>query len=231
MTILLLSSCAFHSGMMTSNLPGSSETEIIGTAKGEAKMTHVLFFGGLERNAIVAEAKRNLYHNYRLKKGEFFGNVSVDFKFVPLLLFNITTVTVTADVFAENVKDELHPIYGRNLEENLSTISPLKGDSVIVFYQLKPLKGRVVDVNAYGKCEVQIFDQTISVDADHIYYFDPELNPGPENIKVNTQVMVYDPAKDDREARVLGLNKKYSLVDYGKKIRRVETYRLYTKKE
>ncbi len=101
--LFIISSCAFHHGSISgSGYPTNAENEITGTAYGTSKTTHVLGIGGLGTDAIVLEAKKNLYDNYKLEPGQSFVNFSVDFKRSYFLLFNTTRVVVSADVASFN---------------------------------------------------------------------------------------------------------------------------------
>ena len=96
---LFLSSCAFHGGMMTgnANLSGG-DFEIVSIESGMAKTTHVFGIGGLDHQALVFEAKKNLYKSCPLKKGQALANVTVDFKRSYYFFAATTWVTVTADL-------------------------------------------------------------------------------------------------------------------------------------
>ncbi|NEN25017.1 hypothetical protein G3O08_16065 [Cryomorpha ignava] len=96
---LFLSSCAFHGGMMTGNASLSGgDFEIISIESGMAKTTHIFGIGGLDHQALVFEAKKNLYKSCPLKKGQALANVTVDFKRSLLIVVATTRVTVTADL-------------------------------------------------------------------------------------------------------------------------------------
>ena len=98
-SLLILNSCAFHEGMMTGNASLSGDDfEIISIEFGTAKTTHVFGIGGLNHQALVFEAKRNMYRSAPLKKGQAFANVSVDFKRSYFPIVGTTIVTVTADL-------------------------------------------------------------------------------------------------------------------------------------
>ncbi|MGB6037395.1 MAG: DUF6567 family protein [Cryomorphaceae bacterium] len=99
--LLLLSSCAFHSGMMTANLPADFDHEIIAQAEGQATTVHVFGIGGLDHKHLVTDAKKMLYSNYPLKKGEAYANVVVDQRLFPFLLVNVNQIFVTADIVAD----------------------------------------------------------------------------------------------------------------------------------
>lgn len=99
--LLLLSSCAFHSGIMTSSVAlTDANFKIVGLAHGNAHTLKVLGIGGLDKDALVLEAKTDMYKKYPLPKGQVFANITVDFKNSFLILFTETKVTVSADIIA-----------------------------------------------------------------------------------------------------------------------------------
>jgi hypothetical protein len=98
-SVFLLSSCAIHSGIMSDSASlGSNNFKMVKYAQGEAKVTKILGIGGLGKNALVAEAKKDLVQNNPLKEGQTLANLTVDFKTSFLLIVSTTKVTVTADI-------------------------------------------------------------------------------------------------------------------------------------
>ena len=95
----IMSSCAFHSGVFTnSTCLSTNNFKIMRLAKGEAKTTKIFGIGGLDKNALVFEAKKDLYANYPLKENQTLANVTVDFKNSIMLFVMETKVTMTADI-------------------------------------------------------------------------------------------------------------------------------------
>jgi hypothetical protein len=93
------SSCAFHSGITSSSTSlNSNNFKMVKLAQGEASTTKIFGFGGLAKNAIVAEAKKDLMQNNPLKEGQALANVTVDFKTSFVFMVTKTKVTVTADI-------------------------------------------------------------------------------------------------------------------------------------
>ncbi|MFT6174805.1 MAG: hypothetical protein ACJAZC_001863 [Cryomorphaceae bacterium] len=119
MTASVLSSCAFHSGMMndSASLHGQ-DFELIGMAVGQSNTTHVIGIGGLDPTGLVLEAKRNMYNLFPLKKGQTYANLSVDFKRSYFIIVNTTKVTVSADIvqFGELETDSLQKLFQINPE-------------------------------------------------------------------------------------------------------------------
>jgi len=119
--LLLMGSCAFHGGMMTANLLPNPESEIVGQGFGRAKTVHVLGIGGLDHQSLMADAKRNLYANRPLKKGETYANLVVNTRIIPWIMVIVTELTVTADIVklqADSVDTTFHSVFQPPLNEN-----------------------------------------------------------------------------------------------------------------
>jgi hypothetical protein len=103
--LLLLSSCAFHSGSITST-PNSSPVFSKDIAIGVSQTNKFLWMGGVSKDALIFEAKQNMIKNRYLVGTEEYNNISIDIKNSFFLgLVQTTKVTVIADVVAP--KDSL----------------------------------------------------------------------------------------------------------------------------
>lgn len=123
--VLLLTSCATHSGIMSGNASISDANfNISGFAVGTSKTSHVFGIGGLAKDALILEAKRNLYTNYPLKKGQALANVTVDIKrsFFPFVA--TTKATITADVIDFNTSPVDSSFASFNKHFNKTFLSP-----------------------------------------------------------------------------------------------------------
>ena len=91
---------AFHHGNLTGNDAANPNLRPVNFAYGHSEATRVLGIGGLKKDALVLEAKRDLYLSNRLEEGQLFSNFSIDFKesFSFLFLVHKTKVTVSADI-------------------------------------------------------------------------------------------------------------------------------------
>lgn len=95
----MLSSCAFHYGYMNNSASlGANNFKYVKIVQGEATATYIFGFGGLEKQGLVLEAKRDLLQNYPLKDGQALANVTVDFKSTFILFVRTTKATITADI-------------------------------------------------------------------------------------------------------------------------------------
>ena len=128
-------SCAFHSGMMTGNAAiTDANFQYIALVKGTATTTHVLGIGGLKKDALMFEAKKDLFSKYPLRRGQALANVTVDIKRTYVFIVMKTKATVTADVVDYNLPEvpsqvdtQLVNSYLGELNENYDILS---GDSV-----------------------------------------------------------------------------------------------------
>lgn len=99
----LLTSCAFHMGSMNSSASLSSNNfKYVKLASGQAETIKFLGLGGLSKEGLVAEAKKNLLKNNPLKDGQALANIVVDFKYTYLLLLINTKAIITADIVEFN---------------------------------------------------------------------------------------------------------------------------------
>lgn len=90
-------SCAFHSGNISS-APQGADFQYVSIAVGEAKSHKIFAIGGINRDALVQEAKSEMMRNRPLKAGEAYANVSVDTKRSYYLIYWQTKVSVSADI-------------------------------------------------------------------------------------------------------------------------------------
>jgi hypothetical protein len=96
---LLFSSCAFHSGVfLNSTCLSSNNFKVVKLAKGQSGTTKIFGIGGLAKDALVYEAKKDLLANFPLKENQTLANVTVDFKNSMILFVMKTKVTMTADI-------------------------------------------------------------------------------------------------------------------------------------
>lgn len=97
--IIFLSSCATHWGTMSGSASLSSNNfKVVRMSTGTASTTKIFGFGGLAKDALVLEAKKDMMQNNPLREGQALANVTVDFKNSFMFFVNTNKVTVTADV-------------------------------------------------------------------------------------------------------------------------------------
>jgi len=159
--VFFLGSCAFHSGTLNSTTtaePVFHKDIGVGVAS-----THLVFgLGGLSKDALILEARKNLMENRPLEGAEQYNNISTDFKRTVFLMVFKTKVTMVADVVAP--KDSVNqPTYS---DEYLSKMSQpnfawdLFGivDSVYVGKYDLGIIMRFIEDDSDGKVEVQYND-------------------------------------------------------------------------
>ncbi len=161
LSMTLLSSCAYHSGVMTGNaFLSDSDFTIVDLAIGRAEITKVFGLGGISTDALVFEAKRNLYKNYPLSKGQALANVTVDYKKEFYLLYSKNVVIISAEVVDFNKKDSTSIIEDINtLHHNISKSKDIfyPGAKVYISDHDVYRQGEVMDIK-HSKLIVQFFD-------------------------------------------------------------------------
>jgi len=117
----VLSSCAIHYGNTSSSAAlTNGDFGIMDLASGEAKTTHVFGIGGLKKEALVLEAKRNMYRKYPLDDGQIYANLAVDYKRAFYVVAVETKVTVSADVvqFSPTQEQKETDIFSKEILSN-----------------------------------------------------------------------------------------------------------------
>ena len=222
--ITSFTSCAFHSGVMTANLPTDFDQEIVGRAEGRASTVHVFLIGGLDHKYLVTDAKKNLYANYPLKKGESYANLVVDYRFFPYECVFVTQAFVTADIVVDHnvMSDTLQAYFEPRLNEKaLRTLSKdgiwvEANDEVLVKKRGKVKSGRVLKV--LSKKKVLCSSPTLG---NKKYKLGKFFLPQKENRFVNTEYFVGDTVLTEfkgetSQGTIVGMNYKNLLVRYQK---------------
>jgi len=149
MTLMIISSCAFHNGYIYNsvslNQPNFSYIKT--NISGEASTTHFLGIGGLERQAIVAEAKQKMLAENPLKQNQSLANVTIDWKTEFYFVVIKKTCTVTADIVEFNKTgfvEEKSPSKTGEVKNN----KPFKvGDKVIFKDAFKSITGVISNID------------------------------------------------------------------------------------
>lgn len=117
LSVAILTSCSFHTGSIsTSAIPPNSTYEDI--AFGADQSVKIFGLGGTSKDALVFEAKKQLYNNRPLGPNEMYVNFTVDFKKTIIFFYSQTKVTVTADVI-ENHENQPDSIYSDNYQKKI----------------------------------------------------------------------------------------------------------------
>jgi len=100
-TVLFTSCAAGLTGYMNNSAALSSNnfTYVKQDLEGMSQATYILGIGGMNREAIVSEAKQNMLENYKLEDGQTLANTTVNFKYSNFLgIVASTKCYVTADI-------------------------------------------------------------------------------------------------------------------------------------
>lgn len=146
LSILILASCATHSGTFSSSSP-SSRVVYEDVAMGVVTTSNFLGIGGTNKDGLMYEAKKNLITNRPLQNNEEYLNFTVDYKRTNYLLVNKLKVTMTCDVVSRT-NDTLKPIYSEKYKakvfnNSVDTSFFKVGDSII---NVKDKKGVIVSI-------------------------------------------------------------------------------------
>ena len=181
--------------------------------------------GGLSKDAIVYEAKTNLMHNRPLKKGEYYANVTVDFKRTAILFYASNEVFLHADVLTahpDTTQATTEPV----TENNNALISYVntKQDS---FYLGENIVYRLADdggVFAYKTFKIESFtykdkavlkalsgkEKNIVIDVDMLIYAKDRERKGFKSGDV-----VSAKPKGIRSGKIMATSANYALVNDG----------------
>lgn len=99
---VLFSSCAAGlTGFMnnSASLSSNNYSYVKRDLQGKSQATYVLGIGGMNREAIVDEAKQNMLENHTLQDAQTLANTTVNFKYSSFLgIISTTKCYVTADI-------------------------------------------------------------------------------------------------------------------------------------
>lgn len=96
--LILLSSCAYHTGVVTSSSMQGRKVQFVDMAIGYSKSTYFLGFGGLRQDALINDAKRCMYVSYKLCPGLSFENLTLDIKVTHVWPYKKCEVFAISDV-------------------------------------------------------------------------------------------------------------------------------------
>ena len=181
-SIIILSSCSYHMGNIGGGSAAITDANYsnIDFAYGAAKTVNVLGIGGNQKDALVLEAKRNLYLNYNLKPGQAIGQTTIDFKrtfFFPVL---VTKVTLSAEII-DFSEDEINQ---SDMNENFkSFVNEPKntqlffGEKVLYFSKGDTIPARFLGIDG-ANYFIKYFDESNNLRIKHVSPFkiSPELN-------------------------------------------------------
>jgi len=131
--ILLLSSCAVHQGMISSSSL-NRPVKYNDMAYGVSQTNQILGLGGLSKDALILEAKKELINNRPLKQNETYANFTVDFKRSFFPFYSQVKATMSADVvsFTDDLQSDPYSEQYKSKLAHKSLVNKLFeiGDSV-----------------------------------------------------------------------------------------------------
>lgn len=154
--IYLLSSCATHHGFLSSNaVLINNDFKIIGLGIGESESLKVLGFGGLKKDALVFDAKNDLYKKVELKQGQALTNITVDFKQEFYFIYSKTKVIVTGEIVDFNSSND-------KLSQNYYGLKARNGFKIGESVYVKidgSFKKRVIEKLDLNELQIQLLKQ------------------------------------------------------------------------
>ena len=185
--ILILTSCAFHSGTHSSNVTNDPVVHK-DIAVGVATTNVVLGIGGLSKDAVISEARKNMVLARPLEGAEQYNNVDVNVKRTFYLIGMKTKVTINADVIAP--KDSVNqPSYSEAYLRKIKDHEPESGDNLFAIGDTV-----ILNITKYPQAQIIRFwgedlnlvevtytdsknvTRTRSISIDRIYIIKPEHN-------------------------------------------------------
>lgn len=156
----LISSCATHQ----SNFSSSSFNKAVvyeDIATGIAESARYFGLGGLNNDALTLEAKRALYKNRPLQKGEQYANFTIDTRYAYYLFYRQQKLTISADVVrfsSSNTEEPLSDLFQEKLNRGFLQNDLFKaGDTIINNHEKE---GVIISINTKGEVWVAYNDQT-----------------------------------------------------------------------
>lgn len=183
--ILLVTSCAFHSGTITSNVTNEPVVHK-DMAVGVSSANRILGIGGLSKDALISEARKNMVRSRPLEGAEQYNNVEVNIKNTFYIIGHKTKVTVHADVI-EPKESADQPSYSENYLKKIANAQPKNeffavGDSVIIYNSQAPT-GQILGFvgEDFDRAEISYKDakdvaRTTIVSINRLYLITPEHN-------------------------------------------------------
>lgn len=154
--IVLMSSCAIHNGSISSNAVAGN-IEYMDVAYGVSQTTKIFGIGGLSKDALVMEAKRNLMRNNPLKPGEQYVNFTLDIKRSLFLVVFNTKLTLSADIVKVN-QQKTADVFSKQYLDKLSNPSNNNelfeiGD--VVLFGRKFQEGEIISMDNQGNLRIR----------------------------------------------------------------------------
>jgi len=210
---LLVSCVASYHGTISVGVSSEKNIQYQDVAFGVSKARYFLGIGGLSHNALVFEAKKDLFRNFALKPGESYANFTVDFKrkYFLLLFYSETKVTITADII-KSVNDSASVYTNLYREKIFSQINGVGlfnvGDTVIFKLSDSYTTGNILSIGDKNKVMVTYTDANKKVAVIHL----------PTNLlfsktKFQSRLKIGDKCFFLIEAETMGISKKEGTIE------------------
>lgn len=223
-TILFaLCSCASYTGSFndSASLSGGN-FEISGWGQGQSSAKYLFGIGGLNKEQLVFEAKKDLYENYPLQKGQSYANVSVDFKTLFVLPYIKRTATINADIV--QFYPETASSWDSSLQSIFKELSPVPvqstdthidysvGDRVYSFVHGVVVKGVIIDLDS-TMVQIEFVRDSNNLNTKQPFskVFSTDFSPISSSLKEN-QMVFYNEGKQWSQGGVVGYNSQYFLI-------------------
>ena len=228
--VILLGSCATYQGALSSNaVIIDNKFRVIGVAVGESQSEKILGLGGLSRNAMVFEAKQNLYQQVKLLPGQALTNITVDFKNEFYFVYFRTKVTVTGEIIDFNGPDE-------NADKNTYSIQNRLGFEVgeLVFVNIKgQYQQRKIAFLGFKLLSVEsatgdVAGLSLDFPYEQVFHTKGSFNYRKKSYSVGEKIEV-DQATENTtltfKGKVVGIRKSYALIvsENGETYKQIET--------
>lgn len=228
--LLLFSACSFHTGNVSSG--AHIDCPMIYIATGTAGTTKVLGIGGSSKDALIVEAKNNLYRKFPYKKGIKLSNFSVDYKNSYFFFVATTKVTVSADVhdctINENAISNNDVSSDSYLKSSSLLINGFKvGDSILYLYfngDHETVINKATLVSFGNKDKVMIKDAGIKKPFKRSIYNIYKATASPENsyifgFNIGEEVGVTfmndeSGIKSKKKCVIKGINNEKAIIEY-----------------
>jgi hypothetical protein len=227
--VAIATSCATYTGNVSTG--SSIDCPLAYFAQGEAFSVYYFGVGGLAKNTLIAEAKKNLYLNYPLAPGLKYSNFSVDFKNTYVLFYRQTLATVTAEVYNCNpaqANSNTSPVTTKPIERVSTTNGFRIGDTVLCAIQglprgviTKQIKEYINDHFVLVNITTGSTTQTKKIPHKEIF----KVNPSPENrmqfgfdigdVAYFKEADVYNlGTRTEKKCVILAVNNKKAYIEY-----------------
>jgi hypothetical protein len=221
-----LFSCSYHTGSLTTQNPYLDKNfEFVDMAVGYSKASYFLGIGGLKKDALVNDAKRNLYMSYPLLPNQTFQNLTLDFKTTYIWPYKKNEAFIVADVveYDTSINISFNPQYKSFIKQK--DLDTLKGfqlyEDIYVYQDFYAAPGKIIKFKK-NKAETFCIDSKGNIQFDNSKFdniFKKEnfeiISKG-HILKIGDKVSFTSNAPGSEtyygEGKILGLNERYALI-------------------